>query len=285
MYLSFCAVNWSRVGSAVLQSTLLTITDSTGKVFDEGEPIQRTTIGAFGFNEVVRNMPLRRYISGITPGRYKLTLELDPNRILVDPDRSNNVTSIWFTVTAPTDPIPELPSDATSADVRVALAGSADSRLAENITDISTYAAYRGWAHGAKGADGKPVGAEAVKSSDRAWFSFAIDSPKLIEQGITGDNVKIQDFAMSLNGGQFDFTVGIDDVEIGIAATQERLKTVFGIEGASILDDSAFSADSLTLETAAPENGKVRLTAKPAAPKTDTDSAASAFFLRVRVTP
>ncbi len=282
VYLSFCAVNWSTAGSALLQSTLLTVTDENGSIFDQGEPIQLASLGALGYKEI-RNMSLRRYMSGITPGRYKLTLELDPNRLLVDPDRSNNITSIWFTVTAPTDPIPELPADATAADVRVALAGSADEQLAENISDVSTYTAYREWARAAKGANGSLVGVAAVKASDKAWFSFAIDSPKLIEKEIVSNDVKIEDFAVVANGGQFDFVVGIADVEIGDGATTERLKTVFGIEGATRLDNSVFSSDNITLETAASEHGKVKLTAKPAAPKTGEDSITSAFFMRVKV--
>ena len=282
VYLSFCAVNWSRAGSALLQSTLLTITDESGAMFDQGEPIQLATIGAFGYWEF-RNISLRRYLSGITPGRYKLTLELDPNRLLNDPDRSNNTTSIWFTVTAPTEPIPELPSDATAADVRVALAGSADERLAQYITDVSTYSAYCEWAHRAKGVDGKTVGTAAVKASDKAWFSFAIDSAKLIEREIVKDDIQIEDFAVALNGSQFDFAVGITDIEVGDAAKAERLKTVFGIEGATRLNDAAFSADNLTLEAVMPEDGKVKLTVKPAAPKTGEEPADSAFFMRAKV--
>ena len=284
VYLSFCAVNWSTVGPAMLQSTLLTITDESGAIFEQGEPIQRATIGAFGYWEI-RNMSMRRYLSGITPGRYKLTLELDPNRLLNDPDRSNNTTSIWFTVTAPSDPIPELPSDATAADVRVALAGSADERLAEYLTDISAYSAYREWAQTVRRSDGATAaGKQMVKSSDKTWFSFAVDSPKLVEREIVKDDIKVENFAMSLSGGQFDFTVGITGVEIGNAAKTEYLKTVFGIEGASRLNDNAFSPDNLTLEAVKPEDGKVKITVKLPPPKTGegTDGAA-AFFMRAKV--
>ena len=284
VYLSFCAVNWSTVGPAMLQSTLLTITDESGAIFEQGEPIQRATIGAFGYREI-RNMSMRRYLSGITPGRYKLTLELDPNRLLNDPDRSNNTTSIWFTVTAPSDPIPELPSDATAADVRVALAGSADERLAEYLTDISAYSAYREWAQTVRRSDGATAaGKQMVKSSDKTWFSFAVDSPTLVEREIVKDDIKVENFAMSLSGGQFDFTVGITGVEIGNAAKTEYLKTVFGIEGASRLNDNAFSPDNLALEAVKPEDGKVKITVKLPPPKTGegTDGAA-AFFMRAKV--
>lgn len=282
VFLSFCAVNWSTAGSAMLQSTLLTITDESGAVFDQGEPILVKSLGAFGYAEV-RNLSMRRYMSGITPGHYKLTLELDPNRLLSDPDLSNNITSIWFTVAASTDPIPELPSDATAADVRVALADSVDGRLAENISDVSTYAAYREWARGAKGVDGNPAGVESVKSSNKAWFSFAVDSSELIEKEILSDDVKIEDFALVSGGGRFDFTVGITDVTIGDGATTARLKTIFGVEGATTLEDSAFSADNLILETAEPESGKVKLTVKPPAPKTGEEDTSTAFFMRIRV--
>ena len=283
VYLSFCAVNWSTVGPAVLQSTLLTITDETGAIFDQGEPIQRVTIGAFGYWEI-RNLSLRRYLSGITPGRYKLTLKLDPNMLLTDPDRSNNTTSIWFTVMAPSDPIPELPSDATAADVRVALAGSADERLAEYITDVSAYSAYREWAQTVRRANGTTAaGKQMVKNSDKAWFSFAIDSPKLVEWEVVKDDVKIEKFDMSSGGGQFDFSVGITGIEVGDAATSERLKTIFGIECASQLDGAAFSSDDLVLEEARPDGGKVKLTVKLPPPKTGEGSDAAAFFMRAKV--
>lgn len=282
VYLNFCAVNWNRAGSAVLQSTRLTITDEAGNVFDEGEPIQRATIDALTYWEF-RDMGLRRYLHGIAPGRYKLTAELDPNGLLDDPDRSNNTTSIWFTVTAPADPIPALPADATAADVRAALAGSADGRLADNIGDVSAYSAYRAWAQKVKRADGKLAGAAAVKASDKAWFSFAVDSPTLVEREIVGNDVKIEAFSVSPNGNRLDFTVGIAGVEIGAGATREQLETVFGFEGAASLVDGTFASGTHILESASPENGKVKLTAKPAPPKTSDDSAAPPSFLRVTV--
>lgn len=229
---------------------------------------------------------MRRYLSGITPGRYKLTLELDPNRLLNDPDRSNNTTSIWFTVTAPSDPIPELPSDATAEDIAVALVGSADERLTEYITDISTYSAYREWAQTVKDASGTTVaGKQKVKNSDKAWFSFAIDSPKLIENEIASDDVKIENFSLSSNSRQFDFTVAIKNVEFGASATMERLKSVLGVEGATILDDFAFSSDNLTIQAAEPENRKVKLTVNLTPARTGGDSIDKAFFMRVTVTP
>ncbi|MBR6020857.1 MAG: leucine-rich repeat protein [Kiritimatiellae bacterium] len=286
VYLSFCAVNWSRTGSALLQSMSLTITDASGALFAAGEPILLYTLGAFGVRECL-NMPLNRYLSGITPGRYRLTLELDPNMLLADPDRSNNSTSLWFTVIAPTEAIPELPSDATFKDVKVALAGSADGHLAENITDVSTYAEYRKWAQEVKGADGKPAGAAAVKASDKAWFSFAMDSPELIEKEITDGDVKIEDFAVSSNGRQLDCTVRIADVEIGDGATTERLKSVFNMESTSKLDNAAFDSETFMLQVAEPENGKVKLTATPTPPKTGDgfSSSSSAVFVRIHVQP
>lgn len=103
MFLSFCAVNWNRSGTAILQSTRLTFTDEKGNVVEQGEPIQRYTLPAFGYQEF-RDIPLDRYLERLAPGKYKLTAELDPNEFLDDPDRSNNTTSIWFTLTAQTEP-------------------------------------------------------------------------------------------------------------------------------------------------------------------------------------
>ena len=170
--------------------------------------------------------------------------------------------------------------------LRAAPAGSADERLAEYLTDVPAYSAYREWAQTVRRSDGATAaGKQMVKSSDKTWFSFAVDSPKLVEREIVKDDIKVEDFAMSLSGGQFDFTVGITGVEIDNAAKTEYLKTVFGIEGAPRLGDNAFSPDNLTLEAVKPEDGKVKITVKLPPPKTGegTDGAPPAFFLRVRV--
>ena len=282
--LNFCAVNWSRAGTAILQSTLLTISDENGNVLEQAEPIQRYTLGAFGYQEF-RSIPLYRYMEGIAPGRYKLTAELDPNRFLNDSDRANNTTSFWFTITAPSDPVPALPEDASRISVATALSGSADGRLIENITDIDTYNEYRTWAHGVKGADGKTAGAAAVKASDKAWFSFAIDSSKLVEREITKEDVKIEDFSLAPDGSQFDVTIGMADVEIGDGAKTERLKTVLGIEASTTIDNATFSSDGILLETAGPDTGKIKLVAKTMPPKTVDGADTSAFFIRATVNP
>lgn len=52
---------------------------------------------------------------------------------------------------AVSDPIPELSATATASEVVTALEGSADAKLAANITTAAEYAAYRTWALGLEG--------------------------------------------------------------------------------------------------------------------------------------
>ena len=154
----------------------------------------------------------------------------------------------------------------------------ADANLRANITNAAEYITWQNWTIAITNNASAGVDAEYVRDALHSWFSFAIGSPTLIAKNIAKDDVSIEAFAPSATEGAFDFTVGIDGVEIGVAADMERLKTVFCVEGATELSESAFTPDNMTIETVTPRDGKVKLTAKP-------KSAGDTFFMRVQVKP
>ena len=188
------------------------------------------------------------------------------------PGTRNGVPIEYFDYT----PIPEVPLSATPDTVAAALRDMADANLRVNITNVAEYIAWRNWTIAITNSASAGIDAEYVRDASHSWFSFAIGSPTLISKEIAKDDVLIEDFALSATGGAFDFTVGIDGVEIGEAADMERLKTVFSIEGATELSESAFTLDNMTVEAVVPQGGKVKLTAKP-------KGTASTFFMRVKV--
>lgn len=73
--------------------------------------------------------------------------------------------------------------------------------------------------------------------------------------------------------GAFDLIVGIAGVEIGTAA---NLAEVFGIEGATELNEAAFSSNGLSVTLQRSADGKARATVAP-------DGTPPTFFLRVKV--
>lgn len=178
------------------------------------------------------------------------------------------------------DPIPELPSSASAADVAEALSGSTDSGLAANIKDGEAYAAYCEWARDVTNTTA--ASAAAIKRSSRAWLSFALGADALIGKGLTSDDVKIESFTPSTEDGSFEFMVSVKDVNIGggsvaEAVLKENLKKVLGIEGAATLNPGAFSSNNIEITFDAPVDGKARFTATP--PTGVGDS----FFMRVKV--
>jgi len=174
---------------------------------------------------------------------------------------------------------PALDGEASSADVSEALAKAEDIALAENITDADGYAEFREWV--------KCVGASDVKSSDKAWLSYALGADALIGKKITSNDVQIVGFEV-VDGGamgtptSFAFEVAIDGVNIGggsvaEAVLKENLKKVLGIEGASSLSSGAFSSDNIDIAFDTPVDGKAKFTVSPPA------DAGNSFFMRVKV--
>jgi hypothetical protein len=162
------------------------------------------------------------------------------------------------------DPIPELPSTATADEVAAALGGSADAKLAANITDAENYAAYREWSFSVKTADGSAIaGAEAVKNAANAWLSYALDAEKLIANALVEGDVVIDTFENAATDEAFEFTVNVKDIAVGDGALEANIKKVFDIEGVGDLATGTFSADVVEVNAAAAEGGKVKFTVTP----------------------
>ncbi len=158
-----------------------------------------------------------------------------------------------FTWTPPPDPIPEISGD---ADVAGALAGSADSLLANHIKTAAEYNAFRGWVN-AKGLDH-----QTVKDSPRAWFSYAIGANVLVEKVFQNGDVTI-DSLEAESSGSFTFEVSVKDVLIGAGATAANLATVFEVQGSPSLSLNSFSRANVNVTLGVSTNGKVLVTATP----------------------
>ena len=170
------------------------------------------------------------------------------------------------------DPIPELSASATAAEVTAALDGSADVKLAENITTAAEYVAYRTWALGLEG-----VTPQQVKDSAYSWLSYALDTDALIAAAPKEGDLKIGGFTQGSSAGVFNLTVSISGIAVGDNATAANLKKVFDVEGAGSLDESEFKAGNVDIEFGKPEGGKVKVKATPKNP------AARQFFMRVKM--
>jgi hypothetical protein len=187
------------------------------------------------------------------------------------------VSGVTWTPAAVSDPIPELSTAATATEVSAALEGSADAKLAVNVTDAATYAAYRTWALGLEG-----VTPEQVKASPNAWLSYALNTAALIAATPKEGDVLIDTFESAVNAGTFEFAVKLDGIEVGANALEVNLKKVFDIEGAETLASggAGFSSDNVDVNTAAPENGNVKFTVMP---KMENGEKPDSFFFRVKM--
>ena len=172
----------------------------------------------------------------------------------------------WTPSAPPPDPIPEISGD---ADVAGALAGSADVRLSGHIKTAAEYNAYRGWVN-AKGLDH-----QTVKSSSRAWFSYAIGANGLVEKAFQNGDVTI-DSLETESSGSFTFEVNVKDVLIGAGATAANLATVFDVQGAASLDKRSFSSDNVAVSLGVSANGKLLVSVTPKV-------TGGTFFVRVRM--
>jgi hypothetical protein len=155
------------------------------------------------------------------------------------------VSDVTWTPIAVIDPIPELSLTATAAEVALALEGSADAKLADNIKTAAEYSAYRTWALGLTG-----VTPDAVKSSPFAWLSYALDTDTLIAANLKEGDVVIDTFESTATEGAFEFTVKVDGIKVGDDALEANIRKVFGIEGAAELSsdgtlNSGFSSNNV----------------------------------------
>jgi len=115
------------------------------------------------------------------------------------------------------------------------------------------------------------------KDAPNAWVSFALGQDAFLETPPTDDDLEIEEFVPSTAAGKFDFTVSVEDVEIGSEASKENLKKVFGLEGATSLSSDGFSSDKVDIEFSEPADGKVKFTAGP------KDTSAGTFFMKVKI--
>lgn len=167
------------------------------------------------------------------------------------------------------DPIPEISSD---AEVASALAGSADEvRLRAHLTGKTQYDLFRAW------VDANGLEHQAVKNSPRAWFSYAIGANELVEKSFNNGDVSIRSLETTSTGA-FLFEVDINSVVLGAAATAENLATVFGIQGAASLRESAFSSKNVNVTLGVATHGRLLVTAMP-------KQAGKVFFVRVKMHP
>jgi len=87
------------------------------------------------------------------------------------------------------------------ADVIVAMAGSADGRLASMITNVVEYYAYWDWAHAVKNKVGEFAGTSAVKASSHAASAYLLGATELFDNEPT-----IMITAVTMGGGEASAT-------------------------------------------------------------------------------
>ena len=168
-----------------------------------------------------------------------------------------------------TDPLPALDVAATDSDVEAIIAGLSDGRLSGEITNTTAYTAFRSW------VDGNVLSHALVKDAPNAWLSYVLDAPGLMaEATLTSEDVVIESIEPSgTAAGAFDLVVDIGGAEIGTSA---RLAAALGIEGATELNESAFTSKGFSVTLERTVDGKAKATVIP----TGTPSS---FFMRVKV--
>ena len=140
-----------------------------------------------------------------------------------------------------------------------------------HITNAVAYNAFRTW------VDTKGLNHQTVKDSPRAWFSYALQAPGLVEREFDGDDLRIVSVA-SASGGTFTFDAVLDGAPIGAGASPERLATIFEVEGAASLSADTFAADSVDVSFSAGADGQLSVTVTPKV-------ASDRFFLRLKAFP
>ncbi len=168
-----------------------------------------------------------------------------------------------------TDPLPPLDVAATDDDARGIVAGLSDGRLHDEIGGISAYGTFRDW------VDGNTLSHTLVRDAPNAWLSYVLDAPGLMSKAaLTNEDVVIESIEPSGTvAGAFDLVVDIGGAEIGTSA---RLADALCIEGATELDEAAFSSEGFSVTLERTFDGKVKATVTP-------EGAPPSFFLRVKV--
>ena len=170
----------------------------------------------------------------------------------------------------PLDPLPALDAQATDGDVAAIIGGLLDVRLSEKVASAAAYTAFRSW------VDNNNLSHALVKDAPNAWLSYALDAPELMAKAVplASEDVVIESITPSSTAtGTFDLVVDIAGAEIGTAA---RLEEALGIEGATELNESAFSPEGLNVTLERTADGKVKAVVTP-------QGSPAAFFVRVKV--
>ena len=186
----------------------------------------------------------------------------------------------WTEYLPASTPIPDIGENPTVKEVQVALQGSADEKLVENILTAESYNAYRIWAGKVKDIKGEGVaGLQAVKDSPNAWLSYALDTEKLIATKPGQGDVEIEEFKPAKELGRYNFTVNVKNIGVGPGTLGDNLNKIFGVVGASTLADDAFTSDNVNVVFGVPENGKIKCTAEL------TDEPKNSFFMKIKMVP
>ena len=162
-----------------------------------------------------------------------------------------------------------LPADCQEADIPTVLELFADFSLGGYITNKTEYADFRDWAINS----GATIG--DLTSSQTAWMSFALNASGLMTAVKNGD-LKIDSIAPSDTAGMFDIVFSLANANVGSAAIEARLKTLFGVEGATSLDKNSFAQTPLTFSLSPTVDGRIKATVAP-------EGAPTSFFLCVKV--
>ncbi len=167
-----------------------------------------------------------------------------------------------------------LPESGGETQIRDALASFEDESVSANIAgDVDAYEEFREWALGS-GAR-----ADVLSASPTAWLSFATLSPVLVAEPQDGD-LAIDEAQMG-EDGKIEMVFSLADVNVSAAALEARLKSVFGVTGASTLDESQFSADNLALSLTPTDDGRIRAVVEPK--KGAEGKSPDSFFMKVKV--
>jgi hypothetical protein len=170
------------------------------------------------------------------------------------------------------DPIPNIPETATSDDVKRALEGTADPRLAEKITTPEEYLAYREWAMNR--ADLTP---QQIKEAPQSWYSYALDAENLLARAPTDEELHFESF--EIENGKMDLSFYIEGVSVGKNAKASNLAKVFAVEGVETLDSGDFSGDKVDVSFGISSEGRVNVNVQP------KNNTANSFFVRLKVLP
>ncbi len=164
------------------------------------------------------------------------------------------------------DPAYELGGE---SDVAAAFADAVDPRLPRHVRTVAEYYAYRTW----MAASGLDLG--TVRQSPRAWFSYALDAPSLVERAFQGGDVSIVSLDTA-SDGSFTFEVDVKDVLVGMSATPVNLASVFEVQGTPTLSESSFSPANVNAAMEVSASGRLLVRATPKV-------AQETFFARVRM--